>query len=220
MSAAHMTTDALGFTPDAEAINTTRLDRAMQRITEGCRRSEALLRSLQQQFRYAPGEVDVDQVEAIVSMALEALPLWTSADFDDIDDWGSDLRAKTRTGIMKARLADTALAALATAGRDSATLEELNAAAVQLHDCAALMPDGDGHMRAFVALIEARGLHVLVLQPGPGVLGRPAVHTAESMKLARKAQQQTKNWVRTVHEVEAAKMVSKRGLTATAHRTA
>ncbi len=186
-------TDQFGFAAAASTLlSSADLDRAANAVWEDCRRALAILRTLHHQLVNANrDEVNLQDVEAMVGLAVATLPNMDEGAFDAIDKFGRDASIKVTTLLAQQRAMTAVMDALETVAREDATLAEIDAAAQAVHASVSLLPDGARRWEHFYALLAARQLQV-VWYPGLGGLPpHPEVHTEETLKAERKAQRKS-----------------------------
>lgn len=193
-------TDRFGFPEGVLRLSPVDLTHASNDLANACQRGKALLRSLHFQLVNDHDGVSLSDVEALVELALSALPDHEGGAFDDIDQFDLDAR-QTMRKLMNQQQALTALLdAMALAARPGASLEEMKQAATTIYDNAALLTDGERHWQAFCALLSERGLHLVWADLGLGSPARPDVHTPESLQAARQAQRKFDAYLRALHQ--------------------
>lgn len=195
MAAQHPTaetpnTDVFGFSQAASRISTTLQDTA-NHVGSAVRRSRALLRTLQfQLLNDDPRNLISFDMEALVELALSALPEPDGEAFDTFESCAREARQAVKTMLAQQEAMTAMLTALDVAADLGSTREELNEVADGAYAAATVLLDGQRHWDAFCALITRRGLTVELFDLAPGVV-RPNVDTPEgkrrSAKLIRKA---------------------------------
>ncbi|WP_407059354.1 hypothetical protein ACJBUE_22975 (plasmid) [Ralstonia syzygii subsp. celebesensis] len=204
MNALPQNMDQFGFAAAASTLlSSADLDRAANAVWEDCRRALAILRTLHHQLVNASrDEVNLQDVEAMVGLAVAALPDMDEGAFDAIDKFGRDTRGKVTALLGRQHAMVAVMDALETVARADATLEEVNAAAQAVHANASLLPDGVCRWEHFCALLAARQLHV-VWYPSLGSLPpKPEVHSEESRQTLRKVRRKRDAFTSAVGELE------------------
>lgn len=200
MNAAAPRADAFGFTEDARCINEVDLIGTANRVGFALQRSAALLRMLHHRLlNDAEREVSIHDVEALVELALQALPDPNGEAFDAIEQFEQDAKRKVRTLLQRQQAMTAVLDAMEVAARPDATLDKITEAAKTAHDNACLLPDGARHWEAFCTLIEVRGMLIEWVELGSGFPPQCEVHTPESLKKARKVRRKMTAFVQAVH---------------------
>ncbi|KWC40823.1 hypothetical protein WL51_06965 [Burkholderia ubonensis] len=169
-----------------DKIGAVSLSNTAYHVGEGCRRSAALLRSLHYQLINATtDEINVHDVEALVGMALSAIPDPDDDAFSAIERFGSAARESEQEHVRRQEAMNAVLDALECAARPDATLNELEAAAGVAYANAALLPNGERRWEAFCSLIQTRGLFVDWIQLFDTVPPTPTVNSAETRRASR-----------------------------------
>lgn len=187
MNTASQRHDDFGFYQAAKRISEVDLTQTMNHVSEECRRSAALLRSLHCQLLNNPQDVNMGDVEIMIETALSFLPDSNGPDFDAMDQFDRDANSAVRKLLLQQQALTAIVDAMAQAVRPDITLGDLNAVANTIHESTALLPDGPRHWEEFCAAIQARGLLVAWIDLGNGLLPRPEIHTPESLRKARRA---------------------------------
>lgn len=198
-------TDRFGFPEGALRLSPVDLTHASNDLANACQRGKALLRSLHFQLANDHDGVSLSDVEALVELALSALPDHDGEAFDDIDQFDADARQTMRKLMHQQQALTALLDAMELAARPGASLEEMKQAATTIYDNAALLTDGERHWQAFCALLSERGLHLVWVDLGLGLLPRPDVHTDASLKAARRLDRKMNAYIRAVQELAATK---------------
>lgn len=197
--------DAFGFSEAASVIHTRLIDTA-NRVGFSITRSAALLRSLHFQLLNAnPREVNIHDVEALVALALSALPDPDGEAFETFEECGSEASQTVRAMQEQQRALSALLDAMETAARMEATLEELDEAANAAYGIVSTLPDGQRHWDAFCELIVRRGLSLELLEVVPGVRSYLKVNTPETLAHSQAAQNKMAAFVTAAHEESAAR---------------
>lgn len=198
--------DAFGFTEAASRISTTGLIQQVNQISEGCRRSAALLRILQ--FRLLEGghrEANIHDVEATIGAALDALPVHDGDAFNAIDDISTDVNQAVRDLVQRQQNVAALLDAMEVAASMGSTLDEITEAATTAYSIVTGLPDGQRHWDAFCELIVRRGLSVELIDLGPRFGPRPKINTPETLKHSKAVQRKIASFTAAVHEEAAAR---------------
>lgn len=202
MSATHQHTDAFGFTEAACKISSVDLTGTANHVWECCRRSAALLRTLHYRLLHEDQKnVSLSDVEALVELALSALPDPDGEAFDDFDQYSLDANQTMRTLLHRQQALTAVLDAMEIAANPNATLTELNVAATEVYSNTSLLQDGARRWERFSDLIKARHLHIVWHNFGPGLPPRPEIHTAESLKAQRKIQRKMQAFTQAVNQM-------------------
>lgn len=181
------TVDSFGFPESALRLSSIDLVHTGNDLAIACHRGKALLRSLHYQLANHHHDISLSDVEALVELALSALPDHDVEAFDDIEQFAMDARQSMRKLMHQQQALAAILEAMEQAARPAASLEALRQAAVTIYDNSALLVNGDHHWQAFCTLVKERGLLLVWVDWVNGLPPRPDVHTAESLKAQRKA---------------------------------
>lgn len=195
--------DSFGFPEAALRMSPVDLTRTSNDLANACQRGKALLRSLHYQLVNDHGGISLSDVEALVELALSALPDYEGEAFNDIEQFDMDARQTMRKLMHQQQALTALLDAMELAARPGASLDEMKQTATTIYDNAALLTDGERHWQAFCELMSERGLLLVWVDFGNGLPPRPDVHTPESLQAARHAQRKFDAYLRAVHQPSA-----------------
>lgn len=198
-------TDRFGFPEGALRLSPVDLTHISNDLIIACQRGKALLRSLHFQLVNDHQGINLNDVEALVELALSALPDHDGEAFDDIDQYDTDARQTMRKLMHQQQALTALLDATELAARPGASLDEMKQAATTIYDNAALLTDGERHWQAFCALLSERGLHLVWVDLGCGLPPRPDVHTDASLKTARRLDHKMNAYIRAARKQAASK---------------
>ncbi|MCG9057579.1 hypothetical protein LH452_01240 [Laribacter hongkongensis] len=137
--------DSFGFPQAALRMSPVDLTRTSNDLANACQRGKALLRSLHYQLVNDHGGVSLSDVEALVELALSALPDYEGEAFNDIEQFDMDARQTMRKLMHQQQALTALLDAMELAARPGASLDEMKQTATTIYDNAALLTDGERH---------------------------------------------------------------------------
>lgn len=198
--------DAFGFPESATSFDLKIVDTA-NHVGFAIHRCAALLRCLNYQLLngMSKEQVSMGDIQALVELALQALPDPEGAYFDQFDQ--CELEVNKTFKAMQAHKKNMAalLDATEIASNNDSTLDEISEAATTAYGIVTVLPDGQRHWDAFCALIVRRGLSVELIDLGPRLGLHTKIHTPETLKRSKAVQRKIAALAAAEHEETAAR---------------
>lgn len=198
--------DAFGFPESAMSFGCDIIPTANE-VGFAVQRCAALLRSLNYQLLNGTGkeQVSMGDIQALVELALQALPDPNGEIFDRFDQCEIKVDQAFRSMQTYRQTMTAMLEALEIAANLGSTLDELSAAGDSAYAAATTLPDGQRHWDAFCEQIVRRGLSVEMIDLGPRLGPSTKIHTPESLKHSKAVQRKIASFTAAVHEEAAAR---------------